>query len=66
MLTCSKYNDIGQKFFKEKIKVYGIKTAIVGKISKNYFNELKDSDKEEATSCVELIDPINFMRSSSG
>lgn len=26
-----------KNFFKEKIKVYGVKTAIVGKIAKNYW-----------------------------
>jgi 3-methyladenine DNA glycosylase AlkD len=35
-----------QKFFKEDIKVYGIKTATVQKISENYFNEVKDFSKK--------------------
>ncbi|HQO58743.1 MAG TPA: DNA alkylation repair protein [Candidatus Omnitrophota bacterium] len=35
----------GQNFFKEKIKVYGVKTAIVGKIAKTYFREVKDIGK---------------------
>ena len=39
--------ETAQHFFKEKIKVYGIKTAIVGKISKKYYTKIKDLNKEE-------------------
>ena len=35
-----------QRFFKEEIKVYGIKTADVQKIAKTYFAEVKDLSKE--------------------
>ena len=36
-----------QNFFKEKIKYYGVKTAIVSKISKEYFSVLKDKTKTD-------------------
>jgi 3-methyladenine DNA glycosylase AlkD len=36
-----------RRFFKEEVKCYGVKTGIVGKIAKKYWNEIKDSDKEE-------------------
>ncbi|MEW6089215.1 MAG: DNA alkylation repair protein [bacterium] len=35
----------GQNFFKEKIKVYGVKTAIVSKIGKKYFKNISGKDK---------------------
>lgn len=36
-----------QRFFKEKIKVYGLKTAEVRKIAKKYFPQIKDLEKKE-------------------
>ncbi len=31
------------RFFKEKITCYGVKSAVVGKIAKDYFNEIKNA-----------------------
>ena len=42
-----KTKESAQRFFKEKIKVYGIKSNIVGKIGKEYFQKVKDLSKEE-------------------
>jgi 3-methyladenine DNA glycosylase AlkD len=53
-----------QKFFKEKIKVYGLKTAIVGKISKRYSNEIKDLDKKEIFLLCEDLFSSGFMEES--
>ena len=36
-----------QRFFKETIKVYGLKSSDVRKISKKYFKEIKEKPKEE-------------------
>ncbi|MFC1570105.1 DNA alkylation repair protein, partial [bacterium] len=44
-----------QSFFKEKIKFYGVKTAIVTKISKDNFNMIKDKNK---ASIFELCDEL--------
>ena len=45
----------GQNFFKEKVNIYGIKTSIVSKIGKKYFNTIKDkSNKEIFDLCDEL------------
>lgn len=45
----------GQRFFKENVKLYGIKTAVVKKISKDYFKSIKDkSTKEIYQYCEEL------------
>ena len=36
-----------QSFFKERIKYYGVNTALVSKISKEYFAVLRDKTKKE-------------------
>lgn len=35
-----------QRFFKEKVKCHGVKSATVGKIGKEYFEKIKDENKE--------------------
>lgn len=43
------------KFFKEKIKFYGVRASIVKTISKEYFKEIKNKKKEEIYNlCEEL------------
>ena len=45
----------GQNFFKEKIKLHGVKTAIVAKIAKEHFKTVKDRPKSEIFAlCGEL------------
>lgn len=39
--------DSFQRFFKESVTCYGVKTATVGKIAKKYWNEVKYWDKQE-------------------
>lgn len=47
----------GQRFFKEKIKLYGVKTSIVTKIAKEFYNRIKDLPKEQIFSlCDELLE----------
>ncbi|MEW5804213.1 MAG: DNA alkylation repair protein, partial [bacterium] len=53
-----------QRFFKEKIKCYGIKTAIVRKISKNYFNGIKKLDKAEVFTLCEELFQSGYMEES--
>jgi 3-methyladenine DNA glycosylase AlkD len=44
-----------QRFFKENVKCYGVKTGTVGKIAKKYWKEIKDLDKKEMFAlCEEL------------
>ncbi|MDF9408718.1 DNA alkylation repair protein [Pelotomaculum isophthalicicum JI] len=46
-----------QRFFKEEVKVYGVKSSIVGKIAKKHFDEIKHKDKEEIFSlCEQLLE----------
>jgi 3-methyladenine DNA glycosylase AlkD len=51
----SKTQESGQRFFKETIKLYGIKTATVGKIGKEFFKEIKDKDKKNIFSLCEKL-----------
>lgn len=42
-----KTKDSFQRFFKEEVKCYGVKTNAVEKIAKKYFEEIKTLDKRE-------------------
>jgi 3-methyladenine DNA glycosylase AlkD len=53
-----------QRFFKEKIKVYGVKTATVSRISKKYYDEIKDFDKKEIFKLCEVLFSSGFMEES--
>lgn len=45
----------GQRFFKEKVNLYGIKTARVRKIAAEFFNRIKELEKREIFGlCEEL------------
>lgn len=44
-----------QRFFKEKINLYGVKTPLVNKISKENFKELKAFNKTEIFELVETL-----------
>lgn len=36
-----------QRFFKEKVKIYGVKTAVISKIGKEYFSAVKELGKKK-------------------
>jgi 3-methyladenine DNA glycosylase AlkD len=44
-----------QRFFKENVKFYGVKTEIVGKIAARYFDEIKKKNKKETFSMCEKL-----------
>ncbi len=45
-----------QRFFKEQVKYYGVKTETVGKIAKKYWSQVKTLDKREIFAlCEELF-----------
>lgn len=51
----AKIKESGKRFFKEDVKLYGIKTAVVGKIAKKYWQEIKEFPKEKIFEiCEEL------------
>jgi 3-methyladenine DNA glycosylase AlkD len=50
-----KTRESGERFFKEKVNLYGVKSAVVRKIGKEYFKVIKDKNKSEIFSlCEEL------------
>jgi 3-methyladenine DNA glycosylase AlkD len=53
-----------QRFFKEKIKCHGIKTAIVKKISKEYFNLIKNKSKENVFELCEKLWQSGYIEES--
>ncbi len=54
----------GQRFFKEQIKLYGVKTAVVEKIGKDYFQSVKDKNKHEIFQLCEALWKSGYMEES--
>jgi 3-methyladenine DNA glycosylase AlkD len=54
--TDEKTRNSFQKFFKEKVECYGVKTGTVGKIARKYWNEIKSKNKKEIFElCEDLL-----------
>lgn len=51
----------GQRFFKEKIVSYGVKSALVGKISNDYFKQVKHLSKNEIFNLCECLWQSEFI-----
>ena len=49
-----------QRFFKEKVKFHGVKSAIVKKIAKKYYLTIKDCEKPEVFSLCEDLLKSNY------
>ncbi len=56
--------ETGQNFFKEKITLYGVKTATVSKISKKYFQQLKGKTKTEIFDLCEILWQSGYLEES--
>jgi len=54
----------GQNFFKEKVKIYGVKTAVVTKIGKAYDKEILAMNKKEVFALCEELWRSGFMEES--
>ncbi len=54
----------GQRFFKEEVKLYGISSAAVGKISKQHFNSVKDYPKAEIFRLCDELWRSGYMEES--
>jgi 3-methyladenine DNA glycosylase AlkD len=59
-----KTKETGQNFFKEKVMLYGVKTAVVSKIGKEYFKAIKDKNKAEIYSLCEELWQSGYMEDS--
>ena len=54
----------GQNFFKEKVKIYGVKTALVSKIAKAFDKEILAMDKKALFSLCEELWQSGYMEES--
>ena len=54
----------GQHFFKEKVMFYGVKTAVVGKIGREFFKAIKDKNKSEIFVLCEKLWQSGYMEES--
>lgn len=54
----------GKNFFKEKIKLYGVKTAIVSNIGKQYFKNIQNEKKAEIFGLCEKLWQSGYMEES--
>ncbi len=59
-----KTREISKRFFREKIKCYGLKSATVQKISREYFAEVKDKPKAEILAACENLWQSGYMEES--
>jgi 3-methyladenine DNA glycosylase AlkD len=54
----------GQRFFREKVKLYGLKSAMVGQIAKSRFADIKGLSKDEILGLCEQLWQSGFMEES--
>jgi 3-methyladenine DNA glycosylase AlkD len=54
----------GERFFKEEVRLYGINSATVGRIGKEYFKDLKDKSKAEIFMLCEELWRSGIMEES--
>ena len=54
----------GQNFFKEKVKIYGVKTALVSKIAKMFDKEILAMNKKEVFALCDKLWQSGFMEES--
>jgi len=62
--TDEKTKASGERFFKEAVKFYGVKTAIVSKMAREYFQQIKDQDKSEILALCEELWQSGYMEES--
>jgi len=56
--------ETGQNFFKEKVKIYGVKVALVTKIAKSFDKEILVLDKKEVFALCEELWQSGFIEES--
>jgi 3-methyladenine DNA glycosylase AlkD len=59
-----KTRESGKRFFKEEVKLYGVKTAIVSRIAKEHFKEIKDKEKKDIFALCEELWSSGYMEES--
>lgn len=59
-----KTRESGKRFFKEEVKLHGVKTSIVTKIGKEYYKRIKDADKKKIFALCEDLWKSGYMEES--
>lgn len=54
----------GERFFKEKVKIYGMKTSLGIQIGKKYWKEIQDKEKNEVFSLCDELWQSGFLEES--
>lgn len=54
----------GQRYFKEQVQLHGVKTAVVSKISREYFKEIKEISKREIFDLCDELWRSGYMEES--
>lgn len=49
-----------QRFFKEQVAYHGVKTAVVGRISRKYFMEIRNMSKQEIFALCEGLLALDY------
>jgi 3-methyladenine DNA glycosylase AlkD len=60
-----KTRDSAQRFFKEEIKVHGVKSALVRKIATKYFKEIRNKDKNDVFALCKSLLETNYSEDAS-
>jgi 3-methyladenine DNA glycosylase AlkD len=56
-----KYREGSFRFFKEEVKILGVRTPIVRRISKDYFKQIKNLDKKEILALSEALLKLGYL-----
>lgn len=54
----------GERFFREEVKIIGVKTALVGAVGKNYYSRIKDGGKSTVFYLCEELFKTGIMEES--
>ncbi len=60
----SKTKQSGERFFKEKVRSYGVKSAVVGKIAKETFEQLNTTSKQDIFNLCTILWQSGMMEES--
>lgn len=59
-----KLRESGKRFFKEQVKMYGMKTSLGTQLGKKYWKEIQDKDKKEIFAMCEELWKSGYMEES--
>jgi 3-methyladenine DNA glycosylase AlkD len=61
----AKFQKTVQRFFKEKIKAYGVRSSVALNVAKKYFKQIKDKDKKEIFNLCSKLWQSGYLEESS-